>query len=39
MYMPGSHFSGRDLLNMPLRRSSENPQKAKFADFSFHALR
>ena len=30
--MPGSHFRGRDLVKMPLRRSSQKAQKAKFAE-------
>src|SRR5215208_3472430 len=30
MYMPGSLFSGRDLLKMPLRRSSHSGISAKF---------
>jgi hypothetical protein len=28
-----------ELLRMPKRRSSQNAQKAKFAEFLFHALR
>jgi len=27
------------LPRIPLKRTSENPQKAKFAEFLFHALR
>jgi hypothetical protein len=29
----------RELLRIRVRRTSENPQKAKFAEFHFHALR
>jgi hypothetical protein len=28
-----------EVRRIPLKRTSENPQKAKFAEFFFHALR
>jgi hypothetical protein len=36
--MPPLH-ARRELPRTPFRRTSENPQKAKFAEFLFHALR